>query len=55
MRLRKLLIIGAVLVAASCSKNQESPTSVIPTAPSAITLPEPGAAGSGVVNRKQIG
>jgi hypothetical protein len=45
MTLRKFLIVGAVLVAASCSKNEASPTSAIPTAPSPITLPDPGGAG----------
>src|SRR5262245_19848987 len=45
MNLRKLLIAGVVLVAASCSKNPESPTSAIPTAPSAIALPEDGGIG----------
>src|SRR4029453_8883693 len=45
MTLRKFLIVGAVLAGASCSKNPASPTSAIPTAPSAITLPEPGGGG----------
>ena len=45
MTLGKLLVIGAALAATSCSKNPASPTSAIPTAPSAITLAEPGGAG----------
>ena len=46
MTLRRLLVVAAVLVAASCSRNPETSTSAIPTAPSAIALPEPGGGGS---------
>ena len=45
MTLRNVLIVGAFLATASCSKNPASPTSAIPTGPSAITLPEPGGGG----------
>ncbi len=41
MTLRKLLIVGAALVAASCSRNPATSTSAIPTSPSAISLPGP--------------
>jgi hypothetical protein len=45
MTLRNLVIVGAALVAASCSKNPSTSTSAIPTAPSAITWLDPGGAG----------
>src|SRR5262245_4604426 len=46
MTLRRLLVVGAALVAASCSRSPETSTSAMPTAPSAIPTSEP--AGGGV-------
>jgi len=53
MTLRKILVVSAAaLIAAGCSKGMDRSTSVMPTSPSAITLPE---SGGGVSHRTVVG
>ena len=50
MTLRKLLVVGTVLVAVSCSRNPETSTSAIPTAPQRQS-PCPSREGAGVSHK----